>query len=342
MPMIPEITIEIQNNDTRTSYEVIRMLAKDEQENILQHLLESIPMAKGYVQNIYEKGKNIQSCVNRITEYAGNLLMSIDYIEHMNLNDLQNNPEFKNDIQEVGDSLLQTVNWACKVDKELENLGKQLDIAASGVVIPATISTVTLNMLITHVNVWNSENPHNAIIMQPPDFNRGSIERDLDQRLNELDPSNTLVNGRKGAWQNFYSGFFLNLKSACNLMRDILTYLLDHIAENDLVKQADWWCFAKDTKDGVSKRQKIRYLIYEKSDADIDSDLTIIENNVDQCKKIHDELCAVAHNKPGYEDSVKNYLRAMEDILLHILEYRHRIQQLRKIQSNINLCSPFY
>jgi len=310
---------------------VISMVVRDEQEK--QNLIDNIPRTKERLQLILDKGKSIQSYGNRITEYVGNTLTSMNWGENNilpNLNDLQNNPEFENDILEYYDSLSEIDRLTCESEEEFKNLEKQLDIAASGVIVTATTATITPSMLFAHISNWNSENPHNLIDIQRPDFNRDSIERDLDQRLDELDPNNNLVKWRKGSWQSFYSGFFDGLKNACHSMRNILTHLLDNLAENDLVKQADWWICDENTRDGVSKRQKIRYLICEESDANIDSDLTIIENNVDQCKKIHDELCAVAHNKTGYEDSVKSYLRAMEDILLNILEYRHRIQQLRK------------
>jgi hypothetical protein len=310
------------------------MITKDDDnEDIRMKFEDGIQTAKVYFRNISEKSKNAQSYLNKIAEQADNSLMSVYWRENNilpNLNNLQNNPEFKSDIKESYDSLMQSVNWACKVVEELGDLDKPLNIAASGVNVAATTATIAPNMLFAHVNTWNSRNPQNTIIMQPPDFDRSVTEMDLDQRLGELDPSNNLVESRKGAWQSFHSGFFLNLKSACHLMRGILTYLLDNISENDLVKQADWWSSAKDTNEGVSKRQKIRYLICEQSYVDIDSDLTIIESNIDQCKKIHDELCAVAHNKPGYQDSVKRYLSSMEDILLNILEHRHRIQQFRK------------
>jgi len=295
-----------------------------------------LQVARSQDQNLSQKGRTFQMQVNDIVRQTEDRSVMLDWMEKNflpNWDCFENDPKCKGFTQQISTAMERSINWANEADSALSVAEIQFDIAMSGVVLSATDLAATCATISSEVIYIHAENPTDTIILDPLPRDREGIVQKLDQRLNELDPNSKLVDRRQGAWQIFRSCSQSNLTGACHEMREILTFLLDHIADNELIKQAEWWEHVKEPRDGVSKRQKITYLICGKRNEDVDeSDIKKIDADIDRCKEIHGKLCAIAHWKPEHRESVKNYLVAMEDILLTILEHRHRIQQTRKAE----------
>ena len=299
----------------------------------------NLQVARRQDQNLSQKSKAVQVKTNDIVKQTERRHVMLDWMEKTylpNWDRFENDPKYKGLISQAFTALEHSINWTKKTDSDLSDTEIQLDIAVSSAILSAASLATIGDSASSQVTYILTQSPDDTITLDPLPLDREDIGQELDQRLTELDPTGKLVNRRQGAWQIFRSGSQSNLSAACHEMRDILTLLLDHIADNKLVKQAEWWKYVKETRDGVSKRQKITYLICGKRNEDIDElDIEKIGADIDHCKKIHDELCAIAHWKPEHTESVRSYLAAMEDILITILEYRHRIQQIRKSKEDV-------
>jgi hypothetical protein len=159
-------------------------------------------------------------------------------------------------------------------------------------------------------------------------FDQKKIQQDLDSFIVNIDSE--LVNKRKGAWEAFVSSRNDKYSQACYSMRDVLTKILDKFCSVDSVRSAEWWSYVTDTKEGVSKKQKIKYFICGNKDSDITAPtLELVTNCVDECKRLHGILIGVAH---GADDQrVKAYLEAMESALMNMFQLRDRIEKGRGI-----------
>lgn len=158
----------------------------------------------------------------------------------------------------------------------------------------------------------------------PPPIPFSNIQEELERLLNEIDLA--LNERRKGAWYAFQSGSPDKRGQAAHSMRDILSALISKWASNEDVKKAEWWECEENTRDGVSLRQRLRFLLFGPYNIDgSDSDLEIIEETV---SKYFDEdkfLKKVAHgSKEGTDDLIESIMYSIESALLNIIKMRKK------------------
>jgi hypothetical protein len=80
-------------------------------------------------------------------------------------------------------------------------------------------------------------------------------------------------------------------------MREILTQLLDDYASNDDVRCAEWWVEVKEPREGVSKRQKIKFFVVGRRKWEDELEFSLLETTVSEALMAHDEAINVAHGK---------------------------------------------
>ena len=150
------------------------------------------------------------------------------------------------------------------------------------------------------------------------------LEDELDNELNEIDKS--LSKRRKGAWDTLYSSSDDKLAQAAHTMRDIFSNIISLFASNEAVKNSDWWEEALNTKEGVSLRQRIRYLLFgPKENIVNDSEIRVIEINVNNCFNDDRFLKEIAHgSKKATQELVESKLLSMESTILQILKTRKK------------------
>jgi len=107
----------------------------------------------------------------------------------------------------------------------------------------------------------------------------------------------------------------------------VLTGLLDRLASNELVKAAKWWTVAPDTADGVSKRQKIRYLVVCQDLGALSEELlNELEGQFDRAMKAHTAAIKIAHHKEtATYEGAKSVLIDLEALTLTLLRQRHSL-----------------
>ena len=160
-----------------------------------------------------------------------------------------------------------------------------------------------------------------------PAYRRIDAQRELDDLLKALTGSDDLTNQRNAAWRALGLGGAEHGLQAAHSMREVLTQLLDRFAPNDAVKQAGWWTHAPNTRDGVSKRQKLRYFMVCRDQTGLSDDLLKeLETQVDTAMDSHDAALKIAH-KLGVNPEVttNTVLVDLEDVTLTLLRYRQSL-----------------
>lgn len=161
----------------------------------------------------------------------------------------------------------------------------------------------------------------NIYDLQDPQIFLDNIgKKEIADMLASYDPD--LEEKRKGAWQTFYSASSDRLSQAANTMRDLIRLFISKYASNDDVKKASWWENDPNTKDGVSLKQRIRFLINEgKSNADFE-ELKFIEGQVNRFENDFKSLNSIAHGSKRKETAVEASMKSIEQLLLLILQQR--------------------
>jgi hypothetical protein len=109
---------------------------------------------------------------------------------------------------------------------------------------------------------------------------------------------------------------------ACHTAREILTVILDRFADPSAVKRTGWWTPVAETGDGVSKRQKLRFLVA--CDGVIDAPLLDeLDLQVDRALDTHRKAIGLAHPKtPASYDAAKAAIIDLEEVMLTLLRFR--------------------
>ena len=159
-----------------------------------------------------------------------------------------------------------------------------------------------------------------------PEIDRTEAAADLDRLLQGLTGTDVLSLQRRGAWAAFEQATPESLSQAAHSMRKILTTLLDRFANNDMVKKAVWWTATPDTRDGVSKRQKVRFFVVGNALPANREVLEELERQVDRALETHSDLIKIAHHDTAESrEVVRSYLIALEDALATLLDQRRAL-----------------
>lgn len=200
---------------------------------------------------------------------------------------------------------------------EVSSARSDIQIVVSG---SSTVATGIVSEIFTAIPV--GEDPPD---LRLPVTDRRTTEAALDLKLTKLTGSEDLAQRRRGAWQAFYSGGEDNLAQATHSLREILTTLLDDFSPNAAVKAAPWWKPVKDTRDGVSKAQKIQYFIIGFGDPSKIAGFEEIRRQVGAASDIHKSNIKLAHHHlSASRDVVRNEMTALEDVLESLIALRDR------------------
>ena len=109
-------------------------------------------------------------------------------------------------------------------------------------------------------------------------------------------------------------------------MREVFAKIISQFASNENVKKADWWEKVPKTKDGVSLRQRIRYLLFGPKEKIVnDAEIKVIETNVNNCFNVDRFLKEIAHgSEKATQALVESKLKSMEGTILHILKSKNK------------------
>ena len=138
--------------------------------------------------------------------------------------------------------------------------------------------------------------------------------------LEEYDPE--LEKERRGTWQTFFSSSSANRSQAAHSMRDVLRRLISKHASNDVVKLANWWTLAEDTKDGVSLKQRLRLLAYGPTADATQEELNFMATKVAEFEESYTLLNKTVHGSKQAERAVEEWMKSIEQLILLILRRR--------------------
>lgn len=139
----------------------------------------------------------------------------------------------------------------------------------------------------------------------------------LDAALGAISPH--LVELRAGAWSAIASKRPDALRQAAHSGRELIDQALKEGAPDELIKARSWFEPVKDSRTGVTRRHRLRYLM-ETRRTPSDSDLVVAERACDLVVATDDKLKALAHGRENVEpQDVKDALVAAEIALRRIL-----------------------
>lgn len=294
-------------------------------------------------RSIKEKAKAQMAMSQDVMESADQLESSLiwtkDHIEGFRMvSDNPANPLF-GAAQRYSSTFGTIVHTLEKTDNEFTEAEKSLQPVLSGCLVCATSGSEAITSFRAEYSSYYPivPTPNDSvarIYFDKSPFDHTKIQEQLDRFLQELSPK--LLTKRMDAWTALYSTADNKDSLACYSMRDILTNTIDTFCTVDSVKRAMWWTFAKDTKEGVSKWQKIKYFICGDEDSDIeDSTMELVIKGIDECKRLHDTLVEVAH-RAITQEGVKVHLEAMESALLNMFQLRESVKKMRS-QADVHI-----
>lgn len=211
-----------------------------------------------------------------------------------------------------------------KTNNEIPRLNKEINILdeiSRGIQITVVSGNIVTHQVVSTINHTQIENPNMDIVrkynIQKPKFiGVKEVEKELDGCLNKINPN--LVKRRKGAWTTFYSVSSDKKAQAAHSLRDILSWIISQYAPNNEVKKAEWWEYQENTKDGVSLKQRLRFLLYGPKKSADEKELDIINSIVEECYKNYDKLKSIAHGSKKYDELIENIMHSMENTILMI------------------------
>jgi len=223
---------------------------------------------------------------------------------------------------EVSLSLIIDVNAELK--KGFVYLDKGIHMA-SGSTSTASASTYAISSVTDQININVAEKDKDIYVtynLEKPDIDEHTyLQKELDQELDLIDSN--LSKRRKGAWQTFYSISADKKAQAAHTMRDILSNLISIWASNDVVKTAEWWVPVKDTKDGVSLRQRLQFLLYGPGKIADTTMLDSVEHEISIIYQSDELLKKVAHGSQKDINLVESTMKLIESIMLKIIKFRN-------------------
>ena len=154
------------------------------------------------------------------------------------------------------------------------------------------------------------------------DAGRHALERQaldpLDEALHRISPN--LVELRAGAWAAVTSARTDSLRQASHSARELIDQALKEGAPDEAVRRMPGFSEDKDSRSGLTRRHRLRYLMNGYSGAVSESRLRVAEEACDLVLATNDRLKAMAHARetPSQAD-VQDSLRAAEIALRTLL-----------------------
>ncbi|MBI3779833.1 MAG: hypothetical protein HY278_02050 [candidate division NC10 bacterium] len=140
----------------------------------------------------------------------------------------------------------------------------------------------------------------------------------LDEALAKISP--TLVELRDGAWSAVASGRPDSLRQASHSARELIDQTLKEGVPDGAVRHMPGFIDDPNSRTGITRRHRLRYLIGVHQDAVSESDLKVAEEACDLVLAADARLTALAHSRtaPTVSD-VKDSLQAAEIALRRLL-----------------------
>jgi hypothetical protein len=315
-------------------------MAQQKKEDDLEKTLEE---GIEWIRSIKKKAKTYMAMSQDVMESADQLESSLiwtkDHIEGFRVVSSDPADPLFGAAQRYSSTLGSVVYTLKNTDQEFTEAEKSLQPVLSGCLVCATSGSEAITAFRAEYSSYYPivPTPNDSvarIYFDKSPFDHTKIQEQLDRFLQELNPK--LVAKRLDTWTAFHSNADNKDSLACYSMRDILTNIIDSFCTVDSVKRAMWWTFARNTKEGVSKWQKIKYFICGDEDSDIeDSVMKLVVRGIDECKRLHDTLVEVAHKATTQED-VKVHLEAMESALLNMFQLRESVKKMRS-QADVHI-----
>jgi hypothetical protein len=140
----------------------------------------------------------------------------------------------------------------------------------------------------------------------------------LDGVLGEIAPH--LVELRAGAWSAIASNRPDALRQAAHSGRELIDQVLKEGAPDEIVRNQSWFQPAKDSRSGITRRQRLRFLMESRRQTVSDSDLEVADRACDLVMATDDKLKAIAHGRGPVDNmDVRDALVAAEIALRRIL-----------------------
>lgn len=160
-----------------------------------------------------------------------------------------------------------------------------------------------------------------------PALYHDATQHDLDDLLRWTTGRDDLGERRRDAWMTLERATPESAAQACHSMRELLTHLLDTYAKNVEVMKAGWWQPEAQTRDGVSKRHKVKYLMICQSEAMVSDDLTKdLEAQIDRVLELHKQAIKLAHhNQSASYGTARLVLTSFEEVTRTLLTYRRSL-----------------
>lgn len=154
------------------------------------------------------------------------------------------------------------------------------------------------------------------------DMGREALKRQqldaLDEALNGISPG--LVEIRAGAWSAVKSGRPDALRQAAHSGRELIDQTLKEGAPYDEIKARDWYVPAKNSTSGITRKQRLRFLMERRRSTVSDSELEVAERACALVIATDDRLKAIAHSRDSVATAdVQDALVAAEIALRRVL-----------------------
>jgi hypothetical protein len=138
---------------------------------------------------------------------------------------------------------------------------------------------------------------------------------DLDEALARIDPS--LVEMRDGAWSALHSGTPDSIRQAAHSARELIEHTRGG-APDDEVGRQPWYTPDASSRSGISRRQRLRYLVQVRSGRSA-NDTLVAEAACDLVLRLTKDLLASAHGTPPSRSDAEDVLSTLELALRRIL-----------------------
>ena len=151
-------------------------------------------------------------------------------------------------------------------------------------------------------------------------LNREHMISQLDGELALIDK--TLPQRRLASWEVFNSPTKDNKLQAASSMRQILRGLISRWSSNAEIENTGWWKKKKETKDKITFKDRLRFLLFGPKEIIDETLLNQIDEQINKINKSHDTLEQIAHGSDKPTEFVESTMKLIEDTIFSILVTR--------------------